>query len=382
MAALRELAGDPEAPSWLRWAAQRMVALDTTIPELAPQVGMTDKGLRRILHRNNVPHRVMIGRLEAVLGDMPAPEKASLAEARAKLTGHPARWVESTCRNCPKVIRRRTTDSNRVYCSRRCHANHERTMPRPQEELGKFVTAKWLASGQDIPTYANDIGIGRLVLRKLMHDDRIPADATYQKLRAYFGDELPAVITDDVLRAERARMMSVIYRGTMHTPEAIRKSAATRIGQKHSAERVAKALATRIRTGGYQRFFERGREYARSERGRAERSIFMQLRHTKNPDQATLAAWAVDAGKKLECAPEVVRAHWTVYMARKGLLSGSAADQQHQQICACQNEIPRPAWKVIAEQFSFTNAESCRVAHAQWHTGNPSVPSCGPANKP
>lgn len=298
------------------------------------------------------------------------------------------RWIEKICAQCNKSFefRSRPPESKQrregVYCGRTCQSRAAMNRLVPKTELGRFLFDQLRESRQTKAAYARRIGVSWTCLSWLLND-ALPTQKNLERLEAFFGDAMPETATETERRQKMVREPLLIEKAKRlaNTPEALRKRGLKLRGRKKSPQEIERQLASSRASGGLERALAALAEYRDSEKGKAERALFTRLRATPAPDESTLAGWAIDDGKRLELAALVVRAYWTEYMAKKGLLAGSTADQQHQQICALRNRTSAERWKDIAQDFSFANDESCRVAHNIWHKGS-TAPPCGRRREP
>ena len=244
----------------------------------------------------------------------------------------PAERVQSTCAICRKTFTRRVNYGRGLYCGRLCQAKGAETAPRPKLLLGKFLYDEYRSFGGTRAAFAQNIGIGRRTLGRLMADQgrHLPTADVYKRLRSRFGEALPASKTETARRSQMGREQGKQHLPLAMTPDARKKAADSLRGQKHSPERVANMVAG-MKEGHYDKLAEAARRYSRSPQGRAVRSLTGRLRGSPSPTKPVLKSWAGEVGERIGMPAESVSIIWNKYMRDHGIATTKRGRKAHEE---------------------------------------------------
>lgn len=339
-------------------------------------------------------HRRLVGRKQGGICNCGCGERVKTAGRRYR-QGHASRMpgapkppnrnpdpeeVESTCSACGKTWTRRLNYGRGFYCSRECRAVAERATPHPKSKLGRFLLERFRESRQTHAAYAATIGIDRKPLFQLQRD-HLPTQRTYDRLRAFFGDDLPASPTETERRSAAALERKAELLRLAQTPEAKAKRSASLRGKPKTPEHVAKMVKTQTEIGHFDVLAAASRAYATSTKGRAVRSLSRRLASNPAPTSAQLQEWAGEASLNLDLPVEGIRVFWDAWLKKNKKGVGLGLNTTHLLLCELRSRRPPLKRREMLNhpdvEYHFSDIVSMSTSHINWHK-NHSIPPCRP----
>lgn len=225
--------------------------------------------------------------------------------------------ADRMCSVCGTQFRPSSSTNPSYYCGQRCYGIARSKIRSPKRPLGRFLREQWIASHLSKAAFERSIGLSRGVLANLL-DDRLPTDATLQKVRAVYGDALPETESATDWRKRRGRELLDAHRD-QRSPEVRRKNSEALRGRPKSPEHVARIVATKRATGVYERIGKQFAEWRATPQGRAIHRLGAHLRKTPTPTRATLRRWMMQAAAQFSTTPDQIGDWWRPALERRGL---------------------------------------------------------------
>jgi hypothetical protein len=221
-----------------------------------------------------------------------------------------------TCEVCDGPLR---PDQKRFCSTRHMGTSYRNRLAAPKLPFNLHIYSYWVRKGRPaLRQLAAELGVSDEGLLDRF-EDRVPTQATVDRLRAILPDIPIPAETDTDRRRERI-LTHLATGGPSHEDRQAmgRKGGAAGKGREQTDEWVQKRIATRRANGA----LDRGRElivaWGRSDEGRAVHSLVAYLRMHPGVDLKDLRSHATTIAGRLGKTPAAIWDYWQPYLERKG----------------------------------------------------------------
>ena len=298
----------------------------------------------------------------------------TVADSRRQyIDGHAPSRRDGEERSCPRCGRKRWVQHARLAEFRGCvSCRHSWTA---WNALQQRIVERMASDRMSLRALAKQSGAKYPALQKWFNvKRRVVQESNLRELAKFFGipyeqalEEAGGITAEDVWRERARQLPPPPPAGSPERQARDAKAGLTRRGMKKSPEHWAKIRASKKASGADERFRAASTAAAKSQTGRAIRSLTGRLRGNPTPTVAELKKWAKEKprGEPIGLSVEALVLIWREWLQRKGI--GEKGNLDHLRVCPLR--VEGRSWPEIQRALpeQFATHQSARTAHWQWH---------------